>query len=213
MRLNRLLDNRTTQSKCNLSTEELTIRKNAFLDIAKNNIPDFSIDERNREVINNLFFYFNGIEGKYKLDKGIWLFGDIGTGKSSLMYLFSEFKKLYFDGFKIHICSKVSNDYAINGDLDKYTYNEKGYPGGPVSMCFDELGRETIPANYYGQKLNVMQHILHIRYSLWQSTGVKTFITTNDDPSAIESKYGDFIRDRNREMFNIVLLQGKSRRK
>ena len=80
-------------------------------------------------------------------------------------------------------------------------------------MCFDELGRETIPANYYGQKLNVMQHILHIRYSLWQSTGVKTFITTNDDPSAIESKYGDFIRDRNREMFNIVLLQGKSRRK
>lgn len=213
MRLNKLLDNRTTQSQCNLSIEELNKRREIFLEKAYQYEPDFIIDEANRDVINNLFLYFNEIPGKYNLNKGLWLYGDIGTGKSSLLFIFSELKKQLFDGFKIHICSKVSNDYAINGDLDKYTYNEKGYLGIPVNMCFDELGRESIPANYFGQKLNVMQHILHIRYSLWQSNGVKTFVTTNDDPASIESKYGDFIRDRIREMFNVVLLQGKSRRK
>lgn len=213
MRLNKLLDSRTTQNKCNLSIEELNRRREIFLEKAYQYEPDFIIDEANRDVINNLFLYFNGMPGKYNLNKGLWLCGDIGTGKSSLLFIFSELKKQLFDGFKIYICSKVSNDYAINGDLDKYTYNEKGYLGIPVNMCFDELGRESIPANYFGQKLNVMQHILHIRYSLWQSNGIKTFVTTNDDPASIESKYGDFIRDRNREMFNIVLLQGKSRRK
>jgi len=213
MRLSKVLDNQTTQNQCKLSKEEFENRKNIFLNIAFKHIPDFTIDDANREVINNLFFYFNEIPGKLNLDKGIWLRGDLGTGKSSLMFLLSEFKKQFFDGFKINICSKVSNDYSIYGDLDKYTYNEAGYNGGPVNMCFDELGRESRPANYYGHKLNVMQHILHIRYSLWQSDGVKTYITTNEDSKGLEDKYGDFIRDRVREMYNIVLLQGCSRRK
>ena len=213
MRLNRIIDNKTTPTQCKMSDEEIENRKRLLYFIERSCIPGFEVDDRNREVIKDLFFYFNGLEGNLDLNKGIWLSGDIGTGKSSLMFIMSEFKKKYFDGFKVHICSKVSNDYAISGDLDKYTYNEKGYLGVPVNMCFDELGRETLPANHYGQKLNVMQHILHIRYSLWQSSGVKTYITTNDDAASIESKYGDFIRDRVREMFNIISLQGKSRRK
>ncbi|MDR1884272.1 MAG: hypothetical protein LBR26_16050 [Prevotella sp.] len=206
-------ENQTIPNPCSLSADELKARRNMFLDIAKKHIPDFTVDDSNRHIINDMFFYFNGMKGPYSLDKGLWIRGDIGTGKSSIINLFSLYKKQFFDGFKIHICSKVSNDYAINGDLDKYTYNEKGYPGGPVSMCFDELGRETIPANHYGQKLNVMQHIIHIRYSLWQSYGVKTFVTTNDDAKDVEDKYGLFIRDRAREMFNVVLMTGKSRRK
>lgn len=180
--------------------------------IAQSVVPGFSIDNSNREVIIHLFNYFNGIEGKCSLDKGLWLYGDIGTGKSSLMKVFSEYMKLEFNGFKLHICDGISNTYSGSGDLDMYTNNQYGYIGKPVWMCFDELGRETIPANHFGTKLNVMQHILHIRYSLWQSRRLKTFVTTNCDPSQIESLYGDFIRDRIREMFNIILMQGKSRR-
>lgn len=205
--------NQTIQKPCNLSDDEILLRKKRLLSIARKYIPNFEIDESNKEVITNLFNYFNEIPGTYDLNKGLWLFGDVGTGKSSLMKIFSEYMKLGFNGFKIHICDKVSNEYATNGDVDEYTYNQRGYIGYPIWMCFDELGRETIPANHFGTKLNVMQHILHIRYSLWQSTRLKTFVTTNSGPKNIEENYGDFIRDRTREMFNIIFMGGESRRK
>jgi hypothetical protein len=175
-------------------------------------VPEFKVDNDNRQVITDLFNYFLNIPGNFDLKKGLWLEGDLGTGKSSLMQIFSKFMIARFDGFLIHICSHVANEYSIYGNLDKYTYNQTGYCGEPVQMCFDELGRESIPANHFGQKLNVMQHILHIRYSLWQTDGLKTFITTNTDADEVEELYGDFIRDRRGEMFNIIELTGKSRR-
>lgn len=211
--LKTIIDNsRTTPSICKLSDNEIYKRKKLFLKVAQSVIPQFAIDNSNRQLITDLFHYFNGVEGRYNLDRGLWLYGDIGTGKSSLMRVFSEYLKLSYNGFKIHICDDISNDYSRAGDLDLYTYNQHGYIGKPVWMCFDELGRETIPANHFGAKLNVMQHILHIRYALWQSSRLKTFVTTNCDPMQIEMAYGDFIRDRIREMFNVILLEGKSRR-
>lgn len=200
-------------SQCKFSEEEIMARKQVFMNIARSTIPNFQIDESNRELISNLFNYFNEIEGALDLQKGLWLVGDIGTGKSTLMRLFSDYLRIHCQGFKMHICSKVSNDYAMSGDLDAYTFNQTGYVGEPVPMCFDELGRETLPANHFGQKLNVMQHIFHVRYSLWQSTRLKTFVTTNCDTASVEVLYGDFIRDRVREMFNVVVVKGGSRRR
>lgn len=207
------LSGQTIPSVCKLSEGEMYKRKKRFLKVAESVIPGFSIDGCNKQLVTDLFNYFNGIEGRYNLDKGLWLYGDIGTGKSSLMHVFSEYLKLDYNGFKVHICDSISNDYSRAGDLDLYTYNQHGYIGRPVWMCFDELGRETVPANHFGTKLNVMQHILHIRYSLWQSARLKTFVTTNCDPLQVEALYGDFIRDRIREMFNVILLEGTSRRK
>ena len=204
---------RTTASACKLSDSEVYHRKRKYLKAALSVIPEFMIDGSNKQLVTDLFNYFNNIEGRYNLHKGLWLYGDIGTGKSSLMRVFSEYQKQSLNGFKIHICDGISNDYGRSGNLDEYTYNQYGYIGKPVWMCFDELGRETIPANHFGTKLNVMQHILHIRYSLWQSQRLKTFVTTNCDPLQIETLYGDFIRDRVREMFNVILIEGKSRRR
>ena len=182
------------------------------MDYARMIIPDFKVDDDNRRVIADMFNYFLNIPGKLDLNKGLWLEGDLGTGKSSLMQIFSKFMIARQDGYMIHICSHIANEYSIHGSIDKYTYNQSGYCGKPVLMCFDELGRESCPANHFGQKLNVMQHILHIRYSLWQIEGLKTFITTNLDADGIEELYDDYIRDRRKEMFNIIALTGKSRR-
>lgn len=210
---------KTTQQRSNqYSDEYIAHLKDCFMMIAKEFTPNFVIDDRNREIVANLFNYFLGLDGRYDLSKGLWLMGDVGTGKSSLMYIFSTFmQKMLRNGFKVHICAKVSNDYSVNGDLDAYTYNLSGYSGVPVPMCFDELGRETIPANYFGQKLNVMQHILHIRYSIWQTSKVKTYITTNCDTELVHELYDGssdrFISDRCREMFNVIAMTGSSRRK
>lgn len=100
----------------------------------------------------------------------------------------------------------------MHGDLSRYLDNTGWSSLGPVDMCFDEFGREPIPAKYFGNELNVMQHIFHIRYSYWQQYGLKTYVTTNLYPNDVERKYGDYIRDRRGEMFNLIELNGESRR-
>lgn len=173
----------------------------------------FQIDDRNRDLVNDLFLYFHFQKGRLDLRKGLWLEGPVGTGKSTLMQVFSQYLKSLQMGFRVYICSQVTTDYSLTGDLSRYLDNAGWSSSGPVPMCFDELGREPLPAKYYGTELNVMQHILHIRYSYWQTTGLRTFVTSNANGDDIERLYGDFIRDRRREMFNIIPVTGDSRRR
>lgn len=204
-------------SEPHFPNEQLSVLRKLLSGTIKQIVPDFIFDEYNESVIENLFYYFIKQKGGLDLNKGIWLMGGNGTGKTSLLQIFSEFGRKRFDGFKMFDCAKVANDYAATGDLDIYTYNQNGYSGRPVNMAFDELGRETIPAIYFGQKLNIMQHILHIRYNLWRSVGVQTYITTNCDAREIHELYDNsndrFITDRIREMYNVIHLGGISRRK
>lgn len=172
----------------------------------------FQIDDRNRDLVNDLFLYFHFQKGRLDLRKGLWMEGPVGTGKSTLMQVFSQYLKSLQMGFRVYICSQVTTDYSLTGDLSRYLDNAGWSSSGPVPMCFDELGREPLPAKYYGTELNVMQHILHIRYSYWQTTGLRTFVTTNANGNDIERLYGDFIRDRRKEMFNIIPVTGDSRR-
>lgn len=199
------------------STESLNVDlaayKRWFMYVAKQVTKGaFQIDDRNRDLVNDLFLYFHFQKGRLDLRKGLWLEGPVGTGKSTLMQVFSQYLKSLQMGFRVYICSQVTTDYSLTGDLSRYLDNAGWSSSGPVPMCFDELGREPLPAKYYGTELNVMQHILHIRYSYWQTTGLRTFVTTNANGNDIERLYGDFIRDRRKEMFNIIPVTGDSRR-
>lgn len=192
---------------------DIAAYKRWFMHVAKQVTKGaFQIDDRNRDLVNDLFLYFHFQKGRLDLGKGLWLEGPVGTGKSTLMQVFSQYLKSLQMGFRVYICSQVTTDYSLTGDLSRYLDNAGWSSSGPVPMCFDELGREPLPAKYYGTELNVMQHILHIRYSYWQIAGLRTFVTTNANGNDIERLYGDFIRDRRKEMFNIIPVTGDSRR-
>lgn len=192
---------------------DIAAYKRWFMYIAKQTTKgSFQIDDRNKDLVNDLFLYFHFQKGRLDLRKGLWLEGPVGTGKSTLMQVFSQYLKSLQMGFRVYICSQVTTDYSLTGDLSRYLDNAGWSSSGPVPMCFDELGREPLPAKYYGTELNVMQHILHIRYSYWQIAGLRTFVTTNANGNDIERLYGDFIRDRRKEMFNIIPVTGDSRR-
>ena len=49
-----------------------------------------------------------------------------------------------------------------------------------------------------------MAEILLSRYDLFVSKGIPTHLTTNLSASEIEDKYGNRVRSRMREMFNLV---------
>lgn len=209
----------------NWTEDQIIQGKKAFMHMAKATMPHFQVDDRNRDTINDLFYYFHKIEGG-RLDpaKGLWLEGEVGTGKSSLMNIFSNHMRRYWNGngFKIYTCSTISKEFATNPAndveaadiLDRYTFNKLGYrPYYRVAMCFDELGREPIPSARYAFKMNVMEHILHLRYTFWQNEGLLTYVTTNLNAEKVETMYGDYIRDRRAEMFNLIAMTGESRRK
>jgi hypothetical protein len=136
----------------------------------------------------------------------------LGVGKTTLVNVFREFLKKFRQGFLVNTASVISDSYCATGCLDTYISNKNGYTGKPVDLCIDELGREQIPAMHFGSKLNVMQYVLHQRYSLWQSGTALTHVTTNLTASDVLSRYDDFIFDRCRQMFNIINISGHSKR-
>lgn len=187
--------------------------KEEFLQMAKIVCPGFVIDNANTKVIDELLKYFFQQPGELHPEKGLWIEGDLGTGKTTLMRIFSMLMLKYHKGFLLHPCPDVAVKFTEGASLDTYTYAVNSYPPHPVAMCFDDLGRELIPSCRFGSSLNVMQYILHTRYNIWQKQKIKTFITTNCDAEMTERLYGNFIRDRRKEMFNILVLPGRSRRK
>lgn len=211
--LRQTMQEKTLTEPYNPSAIDLLPYKQLFMHIAaRETAGSFVVDETNREVISGLFNYFMKVPGPLDCRKGLWLEGPVGTGKSTLMQVFSAYMRHLNRGFKVFICGHITSAFALDGQLDLFLENTKGFVPGPVDICFDELGREPVPAAHYGTKMNVMQHILHVRYSYWQSRGVRTFVTTNTTAGDIGRLYGDYIRDRRKEMFNILVLRGDSRR-
>ena len=75
------------------------------------------------------------------------------------------------------------------------------------TFCFDDLGTEG-SLKYYGNECNVMAEILLTRYDLFVSQKIKTHITTNLSATEIEGFYGNRVRSRLREMFNLIAFDG-----
>lgn len=167
--------------------------------------------------MNQLFLYTEGRSEKLDSNKGLLLRGDIGTGKSTIMQILNRYscftrgkaKGGYpIGGFRIDSVSCIANGFSMRGKdaLELYTYNN----GTPRMICFDELGREPIPAKYFGTELNVMQYIFQCRYELRHEA--ITHVTTNLTIKEIQRIYGAYIADRINEMFNVLDLNGASRR-
>lgn len=190
---------------------------------AERNGIKFELDENNHEVWKALCRYFTGHESFEKmqegwsLKKGIMLCGPIGTGKTTLMGLFRANQRRSFrmiscgdlaDRFAdeghevIHIWSRPFN---VPSHSDTFFQNE-------IGVCFDDLGEEGVKKNF-GNQANVMADILKKRYDLGVMPFHYTHLTTNLTGDEIEQFYGTRVRSRLREMFNMITLSGRDRRK
>ena len=186
----------------------------------------FVIDDNNREVLRFLLYYFNDcplaeevFPGRgYKLHKHIMLQGNVGTGKTLLMEIFSEY--LRYTGnpnffYNLSVMQMI-NYYTLHNNLDRYTFNEeenKGFQCKPVNICLNDIGVQT--TTFYGMDTKVLtDEFLHARNEIWSQFHLKAHVTTNLSIEQLKEKYKDgFGRLIDRfKTYNVIPLGGNSRR-
>lgn len=186
----------------------------------------FVIDDYNRDVLRFLLYYFNDcplaedvFPGRgYKLHKHIMLQGNVGTGKTLLMEVFSEYLRYtenpnFFYNLSV---TQMINYYTLHNNLDRYTFNEeenKGFQCKPVNICLNDIGVQT--TTFYGMDTKLLtDEFLHARNEIWTQFHRKAHVTTNLSIEQLKEKYKDgFGRLIDRfKTYNVIPLGGNSRR-
>lgn len=172
--------------------------------------PKIIIDENNRKAIKILSLYFTN-DKRFEqlggsLNKGLMLRGGVGIGKTFLMNIFRSNQKQIFS---VKNCGEIASKFNIEGRQILSDYSTKkpcapsqlNFGQSESGICFDDLGCEK-EGIYYADKVEIMATILEMRYT--RSLHGMTHITTNILASDIELKYGQRVRSRMREMFNVI---------
>lgn len=172
------------------------------------------IDEFNSDIFTNMYKYFtNDPTGKYDLNKGLMLQGNVGSGKSKFMELFKFNQK---SSYMIKSARIISDEYSeketggaqiikkysniIQSTAIDLTYGQK-----EIGLCIDDIGTEN-ESMHMGTRLDSIQNIILNRYDRLDYLIGKTHFTTNLTPSELEKKYGLRFRSRLNEMFNQVIF-------
>ena len=171
---------------------------------------NFKIYEEDEVVLYKLCIYFiRDFEACTKLNidpnKGILLSGPVGCGKTSLMKLLR------------HIVPHQKSYELIPARNITFAFNNIGYKtiqeyGNSNFYCFDDLGVETT-GRHFGKDCNVMGEILLSRYDLFLQRKIRTHATTNLNAQELEGRYGNRVRSRMRQLFNLIAFDKESKDK
>ena len=164
---------------------------------------NFKIHSGDLEIIYKLCVYtIQDIEKckKHGIDpsKGLLLSGPVGCGKTSLMKLLR------------HLTPHKPQYKIIPSRNAVFSFNHIGFKtiedyGNANFYCFDDIGAEP-KGKHFGQECNVIGEILLSRYDLYLNPNKKTIThgTTNLNAEELEERYGNRVRSRMRQMFNLV---------
>lgn len=164
----------------------------------------FKIFEEDRKILFKLCNYFIKDETNCKklnidINKGILLSGPVGCGKTSLMKLLRHM-----------VPHQKSYEFIPTRNIT-FAFNNIGYTiienyGDKQFYCFDDLGVEPT-GRHFGKDCNVMGEIILSRHDLFLSHKIKTHATTNLNAQELEERYGERVRSRMRQLFNLIAFE------
>jgi len=172
----------------------------------------FAIQPADYKIIFLLLVYFyydleNAERFDLDLKKGILLSGPVGCGKTSLMYLM-RFLLAKDEQYTVVSARDIGMEFIRDGYPVIEKYSSKSFLVGqdairPKGYCFDDLGLES-NFRHFGNETNVLAEIMLSRYPLFIHQRMKTHATTNLPAEQLEKQYGNRVRSRMREMFNLI---------
>jgi hypothetical protein len=136
-------------------------------------------------------------------NKGLLIMGPVGVGKTYLIreYLQDKNRGFWIEPYNVgKVVGSQGYDWYEQIKIDHLT--------------FDDLGKEPESINYYGTTLLPGQHIIELRYDVFQRTDGRnrTCFTTNLNRDLLKEKYGERCYSRLIEMCNIVAITGEDLR-
>lgn len=178
--------------------------------------PVFMVDDSNRQLLKALYQWVWGIPGVLDVSKGLLLHGSIGVGKSTLLKGLQNYAAKiarYCIGgadagltFQFTSAAEIALLFAEKGIVGLNQYTDRSCMH---NLAIDEVGREPMDAKHFGTGINAIQTVLQLRYE--QRYCFYTHMTTNLDPDKeFSQRYGAYIADRVKEMFNVIKIEGKA---
>lgn len=189
----------------------------AALEFYAKSSADFEVDTANKNFLAHFCRYWNRdaafeVLENISLRKGLLVFGSHGTGKTSSFQIVQNMAKQY-QVRQLWFPSISTQEIVTKFNMERNKEDVIQYYSKGVFL-FDDLGAEMAGNNIYQFGLEeVLVRILLNRYRNFESLGTKTHITTNLNLSQIEQRYGQQLADRFIKMFNLLRLDGPSRRK
>lgn len=188
----------------------------------------FKFDGQSAIYFNLLIRYFSKDEMFFTLakelgidnpsfDKGLYIGGNFGVGKTWLMKLFQRNQRQVYtlqNAKTIADLFESEGEDAIkqfsespllpSNDVDNFFHSKMG-------LCIDDLGTEQVK-NHYGNRKNVIGDLIEMRYAKGH-IGPLFHMTTNLTGDQLTSFYGGRVASRLRECMNIIDFMGDDLRK
>lgn len=171
-----------------------------FIRIAQRIPGGYEINKQNEQILYKLCMYFSNSPelDQSILRKGIMLVGNAGSGKTTIMRIFSQivpFSMLYVDS----ICDNVRKEGQEAID--------RLYSRPHDEFCYDDLGSEQ-KIKFYGSQMDVMHDVIIKRCRNLVMHGTRTHFTTNMSMGEISKLYDLRVESRLNEMCNVLVLGG-----
>lgn len=182
--------------------EEIRLLDNnpEFVWVLDNNLPF---------ILSNLVKYFiNDCTCKWPLTKGLFAYGNTGTGKSEIFRVMAAFTKKYnlSKAFTFTEMTDVFNKARQDKSYDPIEINQQH------DRCLDEFGRNVGPVLRFGEPLEINESVIEARYNRFKRYGQITHIIANMVPNETGSMFSPVVFDRLRSMCTSIEFQGQSKR-
>lgn len=162
------------------------------------------VNEFNKKLITSLCFFCSEDarfveELKFNPAKGLWVFGNVGVGKTYLVKCLSD---NLLNPIAITSMIEITAQVKDSGDYNLPTSKK---------IYIDDVGTEEPLVNHYGTKITFFKTFIESTY-LEQMTFSNLIVSTNLSFDDIERIYGFRVRSRIKDMFNIIYVDGTDMR-